>query len=157
MPIASGANNWPKTYWSRAPKRAGVHSNVIVVNRPDSPDVKGPSGPSAGSPHVTYRSPSPPYRPQLRDRTPSPPPPRSPRRFEPPPPGGPRTRIVRYGRDRRYGEPSGPGYDGYLYGYRPSAPRDSRCCGNHLFNSGKAGGDTGCCQGGLFSNKVVDT
>lgn len=190
MPISSGANNWPKTYWSRPPKRPGVHSRVIVVDRPDPPELKGPSAPA--SPQVTYRSPSPP--PLTHDRTPTPPPsPRQPsvRRIieerihydNPPPPRDPptpppqltrtvttsrtleqrpppprtfRTRFSRYGTNGRYGESYGPGYERYQYGYNYGQrdQYDSSCCGNHMFNSGKAGGDTGCCQGGLFSNKV---
>lgn len=173
MPISNGANNWVKSYWTRPPKRPGVHSNVVIVNRPDPPDVKSVSRPP--SPQVSYRSPSPPRPPPSppRPEPPSrriveetvryeqPPPPPSVRevietRIErpPPPPPPPQMKMTRTHYQRNNIEPYGVGYDRYQYGYNYQNQNDSMCCGNHLFNSGKAGGDTGCCQGGLFSRRV---
>ena len=159
MPISNGANNWPRTYWTRPPKRQGVHTNVVVVDRPDPPPTKGSTVPRPASPVVVASRPTS-SRPRptssvsriIVDDVPQSIPPPQTRYvthvYNTPPPRQPGYVLQHDGPDVRH--------DMYLngYGYVDREPSSSVCCGNHLFGNGRAGGDTGCCQGGLMSRRV---
>lgn len=171
MPISSGANSWPASYWHK-PSPKQQNTKLVVVDRGDSrppspvrkpstpppPAQPRPPPPDSEMMYIEHHSPPPQQKVYIQNQPPPPqqvtiiqqrpPPPPQVIYQQPPPNSHMRVQSHGYPGYHEYGYPHGYGGGG------GGACGDASCCADNYFSTNTAGANTGCCQGGMFGSRV---